>query len=89
MSDDTDLITSDVLKLRILRILKDQKPHTPSEIAIKLQTNGVTVLRNCKFLEIIGFISIDVIKTKRKMYVLKMERKLPFLKNVDENLLEK
>ena len=65
-------INSDILKLKIFRMLIDKKDHTPSELSLKLNTNGTTLLRNCKLLELFNFIEIDVKRTKGINYFLKI-----------------
>ena len=67
-----DYINSDILKLKIFRMLTDKKDHTPSELSRKLNTNGTTLLRNCKLLESFNFIEIDVKRTKGINYFLKI-----------------
>lgn len=65
-------LVSDILKLKILKKLQDKKFHTPSELSIKINTNGTTLLRNCKFLELLKLVEIDVKKTKGINYFLKI-----------------
>ncbi len=68
-------LISDILKLKILYALQDKKFHTPSELSIKLNTNGTTLLRNCKFLKLLKLVEIDVKKTKGINYFLKLSEK--------------
>lgn len=68
-------LVSDILKLKILNKLQDKKFHTPSELSIKINTNGTTLLRNCKFLKFLELIEIDVKKTKGINYFLKITEK--------------
>ena len=68
-------IKSDILKFKILKKLLDKKNHTPSELAIEINTNGTTILRNCKILELLELIEIDVKKTKNINYYLKITEK--------------
>ncbi|MHA1250066.1 MAG: hypothetical protein ACTSRP_08770 [Candidatus Helarchaeota archaeon] len=70
-----NLLRSDLLKLKILKELLDKKDHTPSELSIKLNTNGTTLLRNSKFLELFDLIEIDVKKTKGINYFIKITQK--------------
>lgn len=70
-----EYLHSDILKIRILKGLMDNKYHTPSELSLKLNTNGTTLLRNSKFLELINFIEIDVKDTKSINYFLKITNK--------------
>ena len=65
-------LVSDILKFKILKNLQDKKFHTPSELSLKLNTNGTTLLRNCKFLEFLKLVEIDVKKTKGINYFLKI-----------------
>lgn len=70
-----DFLRSDILKFKILKELLDKKDHTPSELSIKLNTNGTTLLRNGKLLELFDLIEIDVKKTKGINYFLKITQK--------------
>jgi len=70
--EDIEYLNSDLLKIKIFRELIDKKDHTPSELSIKLNTNGTTLLRNSKLLEIFNFIEIDVKRTKGINYFLKI-----------------
>lgn len=65
-------LRSDILKFKILKELFDKKDHTPSELSLKLNTNGTTLLRNGKSLELFNLIEIDVKKTKGIKYFLKI-----------------
>lgn len=65
---------SDKIKMQILKILSDFKDHTPSEIALKLKTNGKTILSNCYFLKLMGFIEIDIKDTKTIRYYIRLKR---------------
>ncbi len=65
-------IKSDILKFKILKKLLDKENHTPSELAIGINTNGTTILRNCKILELLELIEIDVKKTTNINYYLKI-----------------
>jgi len=65
-------LRSDILKLKIIKELLDKKDHSPSELSLKLNTNGSTLLRNCKFLELFNFVEIDVKRTKGINYFLKI-----------------
>jgi len=67
-----DYLNSDILKLKIFRELLDKKDHTPSELSLKLNTNGTTLLRNSKLLELFNFVEIDVKRTKGINYFLKI-----------------
>jgi len=49
MEENKKLLKSDQLKIDIIKILLDEKYHTPSEMAIKLRTNSQTIIRNCYF----------------------------------------
>lgn len=68
-------IKSDILKINIIIHLSDEKSHTPSELATKLNTNNKTILRNSKFLEFLGLIEIDVKKTIQYYYYLNISKK--------------
>jgi DNA-binding MarR family transcriptional regulator len=70
--EEITILRSDLLKLRILKYLFDKKDHTPSELSIILNTNGNTLLRNSKFLELLGLIEIDLKKTNGNYYFLKI-----------------
>jgi len=70
-----EFLRSDVLKFKVLKKLLDKRDHTPSELSTKLNTNGTTLLRNCKLLELFDLIEIDVKKTKGINYFLKITQK--------------
>ena len=70
-----EFLRSDVLKFKVLKKLLDKRDHTPSELSTKLKTNGTTLLRNCKLLELFDLIEIDVKKTKGINYFLKITQK--------------
>ncbi len=70
--ESIEYLRSDIIKLKIIKELLDKKDHTPSELSLKLNTNGTTLLRNCKLLELFNFIQIDVKRTKGIYYFLKL-----------------
>ncbi len=70
--EEIEFLRSDLLKFRVLRELLDKKDHTPSELSLKLNTNGTTILRNAKVLQLFDLIEIDVKKTKGIYYFLKI-----------------
>lgn len=72
MTENEKLLKSDKLKVDIMKILLDEKYHTPSEIAIKLRTNSYTIMRNCYFLNLLGFIKIEMMETKQKITYIKL-----------------
>lgn len=78
-----DFTKSDKIKIKILQILSDFQEHTPSELASTLNTNGTTILKNCYFLNLLGIIDVDVKKTKRTSYYIKLRN------NLDENSIKK
>ncbi len=82
-----EFLRSDVLKLKVLKELFDKKDHTPSELSKKLNTNGTTLLRNCKLLELFSLIEIDVKKTKGINYFLKITEKGSSWYNANRNIL--
>ena len=87
--ENFEYLISDKLKLKVLIKLQDKKFHTPSELSIKLNTTGTTLLRNCKFLKLLNLIEIDVKKTKGINYFLKItERGSTILDNNQELLQE-
>lgn len=67
-----NFLRSDILKFRIIKELLDKKDHTPSDLSLKLKTNGTTLLRNAKLLQLFDLIEIDVKKTKGIYYFLKI-----------------
>lgn len=67
-----DYLRSDILKFKIIKELLDKKDHSPSELSLKLNTNGTTLLRNAKLLQLFDLIEIDVKKTKGIYYFLKI-----------------
>ena len=70
--ENIEFLRSDILKFKIIKRLLDKKDHTPSELSLKLNTNGTTLLRNAKLLELFNLIEIDVKKTKGINYFLKI-----------------
>ncbi|KKL54620.1 hypothetical protein LCGC14_2263600 [marine sediment metagenome] len=82
-----EFLRSDVLKIKVLKKLLDKKDHTPSELSTKLNTNGTTILRNCKLLELFNLIEIDVKKTKGINYFLKITEKGLSWYNANRNFL--
>lgn len=70
--ENIEFLRSDILKFKIIKHLLDKKDHTPSELSLKLNTNGTTLLRNGKLLELFNLIEIDVKKTKGINYFLKI-----------------
>ena len=73
-----NLTKSDKIKMDILEILADYEYHTPSEIAKKLSTNGVTILNNCLFLVFLGLVELDVKHVSRKNYFVKLNHKFKY-----------
>ena len=54
----TDLLISDVKKIEVLKALSDGKVHAYYNLSQLVRTNYDTVKRNCRFLEILGYIEI-------------------------------
>lgn len=52
---------SDEVKIEILRALDDGKVYTFSSLSKKLGTGYVTITSNCEFLDMLGFVSLEVI----------------------------
>ena len=52
---------SDEVKIEILRALDDGKVYTFSGLSKRLGTGYTTITSNCEFLEMLGFVSLDVI----------------------------
>jgi len=77
---------SDKIKIEIIKILSDFREHTPSEIALRIKTNGKTILKNCNFLKLIGLVEIDIKETKRTTYYIRLKKDL--IKNDMNNLLK-
>ena len=86
MDYNKDFNKSDKIKIEIIKILSDFHEHTPSEIALRLQTNGKTILNNCNFLKLIGLVDIEKKVTKRTAYYIKLKEDL-FTNNIN-NILE-
>ncbi len=53
---------SDEVKIEILRALDDGKVYTFSSLSKKLGTGYVTITSNCEFLDMLGFVSLDIIR---------------------------
>lgn len=59
----SELLKSDEKKLEILRILADGKVYSYYHLSKVARTNYETVKKNCRFLELLGF--IELIKVDR------------------------
>lgn len=55
------LLISDVKKIEILKALSDMKVHSFYHLSKAVGTNYETVKKNCKFLELLDFIEVDII----------------------------
>ena len=52
---------SDEVKIEIMRALEDGKVYTFSSLSKKLGTGYTTIISNCEFLGMLGFVSLDVV----------------------------
>lgn len=65
-----DLITSDLIKLKIIQALKGRKEYTLNGLRKEIgAVNFESVKRSCLFLEKLGILKMDVKNLKKNTYI--------------------